>query len=801
MNPSEDTSPNDTSTDISANPGYVLGQLAQAFATSQTHTDPEVRARAEQKIATWIQTLQGMLSGALQIGSRTPVASTPAWATLEVVKGGFATGTLLAGGALQPHEDELLRRLPSVPVGTERTAITSYYLSDIGLDMLRQMLASGSYHIQVPEEGALLAVTWLLSYGHADQARALLDELMPYMSQLRFYPVPAAQPHPVSALVHRQTVGEIIPELRRIRVPTEIATEREAVTIWAPLYDRVVALFVETVTGPLPALRVGLDGTPVRSDEGRFIVDGGWPCQRYANDWRTRAQTALDDCHRLQAIHQLCHKPKRPSENFAILRAYLEQYTADPRQLSSRDVGKIRAILAAINTKRGLPGSERCQKLRRAQRAQVARPTPAELAPVLIARLAQLPQDEGVAVLDEVLVPITPDEAARFRLPAHQPLSPVLGAKLRRCLDAPVETLVEQGVIPSGEVLARVIPQITAQVRAAGIADPELRRLYGVIYAAFRRRRSLLLLNLEHQVRIEELPWVAAINAFRTDDLSAREQVRQTLEQVVTLVISAFPQQILPNKLLQEIRALAEGAGLHLPIVDELAADIFMGDFSEKYLRAAQQAGRLLAGTLYERYYGIDYAQVQQIDDVTSLGYGAPTSPAFTRLCYDRAGTAPSGGRWSVARNGTVIEQEQILTTHNLAVLFQELRLIDTLGPQLDELARRCFAWICRRQQQKIDVWQPRLRMLKNSAYAWRQMVFFLALMPVGAVETFLGWADDHLARQRPDFQARFRPALQGLALTPTGGSLDDQDQSGRAGEPRRFLGWSTERHWLLVDQ
>ena len=81
MIPSEDTSPNDTSTDISANPGYVLGQLARAFATCQTHADPVVRARAQQKIATWLQTLQRMLSGALQIGSRTSVASTPAWAT------------------------------------------------------------------------------------------------------------------------------------------------------------------------------------------------------------------------------------------------------------------------------------------------------------------------------------------------------------------------------------------------------------------------------------------------------------------------------------------------------------------------------------------------------------------------------------------------------------------------------------------------------------------------------------------------------------------------------------------------
>jgi hypothetical protein len=98
---------------------------------------------------------------------------------------------------------------------------------------------------------------------------------------------------------------------------------------------------------------------------------------------------------------------------------------------------------------------------------------------------------------------------------ADEPAPGRLTAKLRRALAAPVPTLVEEGIIPSAEVLARVIPQITAQVRAAGISDPALRRLYGAVYTAFRRRRSLLLLNLESQVKLGELPWVRAIDPYR----------------------------------------------------------------------------------------------------------------------------------------------------------------------------------------------------------------------------------------------------------------------------------------------
>jgi hypothetical protein len=365
--------------------------------------------------------------------------------------------------------------------------------------------------------------------------------------------------------------------------------------------------------------------------------------------------------------------------------------------------------------------------------------------------------------------------------------------KLRRSLAAEASVLVEAGVIPSAEVLARVIPQITAQVRSAGIADPALRRLYQALYGAFRRRRSLLLLDLQSQVKLPELPWVAAVDAYRQGDLDARERARQTLEQVVGLAVTAFPQQILPNKLLQEIRALAEAAGLELPIVDEVAADIFMGEFSEKFLRSAQAAAALLGGSLYERYYALPYDRVRAIEDVKASRYGAASSPAFVRLCTELAGAGPSG-RWSVAYNGTIIEQEQILTTHNLAVLFEALGLGETLRPRLRELSERCFAWVCRALQQKRDPWKAKLQAVKNAAYAWRQMVFFLSLLPEDGPVEFLTRAEGHLAKQRPGFRDRFGPAVEGLRLVVAGGTL------GATGAgPKPFLGWTTGKHWLLT--
>ncbi len=780
---------------MKANPAYAIGHLAKALTTSQAHEDAATHTRAGKKIEKWTKIFEGMLSGVLQVGSRTPVGGTPPWATLEVAHGGFATGELLAGGALQPHETELLARLSIAPSVPSRSALNSYFLGDEGIAELQRMLVSGCYRITVPEEGALLVVSWLLQQDRPDQARELLDQIGPFLSRLRFYPVPDPRPLTVSSLVHLQTVGQTVQALKEIKVPKVVQAQREAIQVWTPLFDRIVELFLETLEGPPPTLQTGPDGKPLRTAAGKFFIEGGWPCQHYPEGWVARARAFLKEYRQQRKRHSLCGKPEHPAENFALLRRHLQTCTRKPGQLTGRDVGMIRLILAGIATKRGLPGSARCQELRQLQARQATCTTRADLAPVLVARLSRLPQEDGLDSLEEVLAPVSEDEAICYEVPSGQSLTEPLGDKVRRCLTAPVEILVEMGAIPSGEVLARVTPQITAQVRSASFADPALRRLYGAIYQAFRRRRSLLLLNLESQVKFEELPWVAACNAHREDDLTVKALARQTLEQVVVLAVTAFPQQILPNKLLQEIQALAKSARLGLPLVEEVAADIFMGAFAEKFLRAAQAAGELLEGSLYERYYAISYAQVRQIDDVKSSRSAKGTSQAFVQLCMERAGEL-SSNRWSVARNGKIIEQEQILTTHNLAVLFGALGLGETLQPVLEELARRCFQWICRRHQQKSGTWKALLQSVKNMAYAWRQMIFFLALAPENAGEAFLVWAADHLGKQSNEFQARFQPALTGLRRALQGLPPEEATREGLAS--RQFLGWTTEKHWLL---
>lgn len=756
------------------NPGYAAGQIAKALTTADLHPDAETRERAHARRVKWESVLRSIVSGSVAYGSRTPVTGVPAWATLEVVKGGFATGGLLAGGPLQGHEEAMLRDIPRAPPGGQRLALNSHFLSEAGFAILADRLRTGRYDLAVPEEGALLVAAWLAEEGHVEEAWELLDEISPYFAKLRFYPIPREEPRRFGSRVHVQSAGETLQIIREIRPNQRVLVQKQAVEVWAPYHDRVVALFLEMMREDLP-------------------------CQVFPRDWTQRAKSLLGDYARLREQHGLCGKAAKPSGHQAQLRRFLHAYAGGRTAITPSDARQVRVILDRYRTKRGAPGSSACTAARQRQAAGVAAPTHHSISSVVVQRLSFHARDAGIDSEGDLLAPVSRDEATTRHVPEGTAIPASVRRKVARCVNETVQTLVERGLITSGEALARVLPQVSSELRAAGITDPALRQLYAAIYRAFRRRRSLLLVNLQHQVEIEELPWVAGIDRFRSRNLSGRELARQALEEVTALTLTAFPHAILPNKLLQELRALAKAAELDIPLVDELAADIFMGKFTGKFHEAALRAAKLLDGSLYATYYDIPYRDLQIPAEPKRVWPWQPKQAPtvdFSRLCASRAD--PSRARWGPAANGMIIEQQQILTTQNLAALFIALDLTETLRGQLGDMARRTFQWICRRQQMKVGKWHARLIMIKNTAYAWRQMVFYLALLTPREVREFLGWATEHLGAQPQPFRDRFRPALQGLLLAADGYSPRDPIAANFGA--RIFLGWSTDTHWLLAN-
>ncbi|MFJ7949590.1 hypothetical protein ACIQ6K_39330 [Streptomyces sp. NPDC096354] len=751
---------------------YPQGQLAKAFVTALTHEDAGTRRRAEVRGQRWREVLAAMAAGRLSAGSRTPVDGLPPWVTPEVMRGGFATGAASAGGPLQTHETEAAR---SFGVPAERRALFAYCLTEPGLAWLWARLVSGGYEIGVPEEAALLTMAWLVRRGETSAALDLVAELEPFADRLRFLPRPAEGPAPdATAAVHRRTASEAVDTLIRRRPNAALETQREALAVWQPFGDELLVHW----------LRTARDGTVLK-----LAPDA---------DWLALGEVLLGRYQLLAAEHTLCTKHRNPKENLGILRGALEEVVAG-RPLEARRLGLLRHAVQSMVRRRGLPGSAAHMVLRRCQAEQAALPSHHSLAQLMLRRLAVLPLETGITDDAPLLGPVTEEESRETGLPAGAVVPVTIGQVVESALSAPLGTLVERGVVPSAEVMAELVPQLVAATTAHAYGDETLRAVMAANYRAFRNRRSLLLLNLERQVRVEELPWVRAVSGQRSAVLgtSNGEGALSVLRELGELAVQAFPGTILPNPLVRELGVLDRQCDLGAPFVEELAADIFMGTFSPKFLKAARVAGELLGGTLYERYYGIDYAAIRNLaivetGEALTRSYGARTSPGFARLCAERAGTAASRS-WSVAANGTVIEQAQILTTHNLATLVNRVGIAPR--PGWADLARRCFVTVCRLTARVHRNPRP-MGTIKDAAYAWRQMVFHLSLCPPEEQGRVIAGLNEEAARHPAHVATRLAPALAGLALVAEGGTFG-HDGTADTGRARRFMGWSTDGHWM----
>jgi hypothetical protein len=741
--------------------GYALGQLGSAFLTATTHEDPVVRMHADRRASHWVHVLEGLSSGALRLGSRTPVAGLPAWVTLKVLRGGFATGRALAGGALEPDEAALSQRIGVAPM---RRLLFGHYLTDDGLRELDLLLDTGNYRVEVPEDAALLVVAWLVRSGDRAAALELLDTLAPFGPRLRFAPKAASAPTTPPDHVCRMTAGETRSILATRKKQRQVETQREALVVWNPFADRVLALCCE-------------------------IVHDGRVDPEISPGWRARAVSLLDEYDRLARVHLLCTKHRRPGENLAILlrsmRELLQTETLRPRQR-----GLLQCAVAGMTARRGRPGSEPLLALRTQQQAVARLPAHNRLAAIAADRLRSVDASEGLARPGDFGGPVTPGESEASAVPAGTAMPDIVPRVLRRAHAAPIETLLDEGVVPSSEVLAALVPGISATVVASTYSDPALARLMAANYRAFRRRRSLLLLNLEKQVQISELPWVRAVAGHSSE--RATGEALAVAQRMGALAVDHFPATIMPNPLVQELDQLLRTAGHDLPLVEELAADIFMGRFSDKFRRAAQMADRILRGTLYADYFGIDYQQVAGLcpDEPRRPIWSRRRAPSpaatFSTMCRERAGFTVDRAR-SVAANGAVIEQSQILTTHNLAALV-------AMGVQPTqtwaELADEAYSQVV----SLLDLAKGQARPLptiKDAAYAWRQTLFFLSLAPRSEVCAFLDRSHARQVVTAPPISL----ILGGLEHVLAGGTFA---ADGTCPRGRRLLGWTTHRHWAL---
>jgi hypothetical protein len=691
------------------------------------------------------------LRRALSTGRPAPV---PPWVTREVVHSGSALAGPVAGGRLEADEVELSQRLG---MGASRWAILRGYLTREAMDGLYAELAAGHYEIRVPEDAALLTVAWLVRKGKRQAALEVVTAMGPVADEVRLAPrltpVPVVPPEHVS----RVTAGRTRASLAAAAPSSEVLAQTEALRVWNPLTDDLVALWLEVLphsesSSPLPSA------------------------------WRRRALAAVQEADRLAAVHTRCGRPSRTTSGLSVMIRHL-RLAATRGRLTVSGWHTVARVVDGTVARRGTPGSPDHERRRAAEARAAAPPTGVAVAHLVAERLRDHPEEDGIVDVDSVLAPVTRQESHASGVPAGTPVP----ARVRRVVDRArarrLSELLDSGLVPSGHVLAEVVRPLGAASTAAGSdGDPVLATLMSACWRAHERHTSAMDPDLRRRHRFEQLPWVAALG-WRPSRPPGERALR-VVREVAGRALTAFPGRALPGTLVLWMRDLLDGAGVGSQLVDEVHAPHELARHADRHAGAVALTARHLGDTVYGRYFDLDVRVASGLRPAGLLParVGGPslaatrpprrrvvTGPTLLQHCAQRADVVVGA---SAQADHAVLEQARILVADNVAALLEL-----GVAPVADwaDLAEAAFSVVCAEvaHSRKHGV-GPRAsdRAHRRAQVAWRQVVLDLALTDDARRATVLAGMRERLRSERPAVQRWVTPNIRSLEHVVAGGRL-----------------------------
>ncbi|WP_291380168.1 hypothetical protein [Demequina sp.] len=735
---------------------YATDQLARAVDAFERATTPAEIANAEKRVERWTSVLRNGFLGTVHIGSRRAVAAYPVWVTLEVVRGGFATGRAVAAAPLEPWEITLAR---TARVDATRTALNLWHVSESGKRHSLECLQTGHFEIDVPEAGAMMAIAFLESQGDVTEADQVKAAISPFFDRLRFYAEPTSDTRPVDGTIVRATVAQASQHLAEMRERPGVAAQTATILGWKPFGDHLAAWLREA----------GVMQSPMATPSSAVQAEAKEWVRKYAE---------------LEALVPASKRVRDPGGSVARLMDMVRCLADGGVDNGAQCRG--RYAIAEIEASRGLPGTTPWKAVRERDLFAVRQATRREQAHALKPTLAALPQRRGLSPEIVSVVVATPPREWAWPDGASQPEPLRARAAIARTLAASVEgtaeELVNAGLLRSGEQLADVASDVAA-VALSESARPGVELLYGKTYRAFRQRRSLLLVNLQSQVRFSELPWVPPLTVPE-----GRPEASAT-DALCGLYVRAFPGTLMPNPLASALNDISGSLGGPRPFLEELAADIFQGDFSPRFARAAAEAADVLEHGLYSTYFDIspeDWKRLRRAVDSLSTSRDKAESreqAALAELAQRRA-QSRRVDQW-VAKNGAVIEEAQILCAHNLIVATRSFSEEDFVAAAAG--ASRVIANLLAKARKQRRPYAT----LKNASYAWRHFVFYVDRIDQAKREAAVIDARGIVATAcGPGFEADVDRLFAPLLAAARGEPLS---------APSYVYGWAGEHHPLGV--
>ncbi|KAI0565929.1 FHA domain containing protein [Gracilaria domingensis] len=792
------------------------------------HCDDAARRHAE-KFQQWSECLHNIVNSVVRIGSRMTVRENPIFLTPEVLPGGFASGRLSAGGDLAPFEQELVDKNHldvsasssdyKVQLHNVRKSLNKYFLSPKGLEELYDLLKSGRYHCLHPEEAALLVMVWMLERGDVQLARGLVSTIAPYFGDVRFYPHLSSAPQSLDLKCSLLTVGAFkrrISDMGVSKGSLTYAVNKLIVEDLAPSYDMLISLILATYK------KGAFDLLP-------FEV-------RPSNNMVAAFKTLFRHFEKVQGVYDaILHLAKQPRKELKqlgqsrncgkllrIAKAFVESKKRRVMRIERTYTQKILNQIRFIS-RRGLPSvwtpgdsfrngrlslNELPPKLKSFRERQ-RRTTQAEHKLVSqdwkklsMARISKMSTDDQTGIDDvrPLTQPVAETEAELYGMKrgADVPSSILRMAEMlqKRTLNA----MFEKELVPSMDVMAILLDQILGAAKAQCHGPVEMRRLYVSLIGAFRRRRSVLLQNYKAQVSVDQLPWFHRLEEVQRENADVNNRGNSELFcELVRICISKWPDVMMPNKMVTALDQIARdfsvstAQGSWIGLLPELAADIFMGEFTSKWCLHAALTKNMMTSSLYGKYYGTGKRK-SLWDGIEELQFDSRLDcDQFASLCTKRASQREVHG--SSARNGAIIEESMILTGQNYPYLLQMLVFHGKRfeSKEFLEICFRCFEHLKKTLIPALDKktpWQTRKQITKNVAYGWRQLVILVSSMNCREVEHFFRHT---VSLQEAIGGCTLQRAL--VDLRAVWMAMQNEGWTGRSWKPLR--GWHSGEHAL----
>ena len=116
--------------------------------------------------------------------------------------------------------------------------------------------------------------------------------------------------------------------------------------------------------------------------------------------------------------------------------------------------------------------------------------------------------------------------------------------------------------------------------------------------------RSLLLLNLESQLKITEIPHYNILNTIYKKNTKSSNKL-MLVKIITTNYVKWFAADLMPNRVTKMLYNLVNEFDSTVGFCEEIACDIFQRRFSKKYDISLNIAKKHMINTLYSNYYNI----------------------------------------------------------------------------------------------------------------------------------------------------------------------------------------------------